>query len=157
MNAIKSRLSWKRVLVLCGLLLLVPAALLFAAPAPPDPAVVSFDYSSWTVNQSDGTATVTITMTGTPTDVVSVMVSTDTTGTATPQVDFVPNQQQLVWQPTDAGTSQSFTIQILNNYAVGPALTVGLNLSQLSSNAIYGNPTAVLYILNDSQACPPPP
>jgi hypothetical protein len=42
---------------------------------------VSFDYSSWTYKESDGTATISVTMTGTPGGAVSVKYDTsDGTG-----------------------------------------------------------------------------
>src|SRR5437868_3063034 len=88
MNTIKYWLTWQRLVVLCGFLVLVPAALLLAGPPPKDAPIVTFDYYTWAVDQAAGTATITITMTGEPTEDVSAYVFTDDTGTAIPYVDY---------------------------------------------------------------------
>ncbi|MSQ96978.1 MAG: hypothetical protein EXR98_20825 [Gemmataceae bacterium] len=132
-----------------------------AAPQPaggPPPAMVSFDYSKWSVSESNSTASVTVTMTGTPTGTVSVSVSTSD-GTAIAGANYTANSQSLVWQPSDAGTSiatKTFTIVLVNDQQARPPLTVNLTLSGLNSNASFGPySTSLLYIYDANGTCNP--
>ena len=157
MNAIKGQFSWKRAAAVGVFLLLLPLTLLYAEPGPAPPAQVSFEFSSWTYNEYDGTVTITVLMDGAPTAPVSVRVSTGAGGTATAGVDYQTNSQVLVWQPSEAGTAKTFTIVIIDDSEIEPTETVNLILSELSSNAVFGTySTAVLNILDDDAPCPLP-
>jgi hypothetical protein len=153
MNAMKRQFTWKRAAALGILLLLLPVAMLYASPGPTD-TEVSLVYSSWSVNEKEGTVTITVGMLGEPTAPVNVTVSTTDGGTAVPGVNYQPNSQMLCWQPSEVGIEKSFTIVILDSGAPGPTTTVNLGLSNLSTNATFGNyPTAVLNIMNDNTVC----
>jgi len=115
-------------------------------------ATVSFDSSSWTYNESDGTATISATMTGTPTSAVSVDFGTSD-GTGTAWVNYVPASGTLTWQPNQAGLSQTFTVTLIQQGQSTPTLTVNLTLSNPVNTSLAMPSTAVLNIM-DCDGCP---
>ncbi len=120
---------------------------------PPSPTV-SFEYSSWTYNELAGTATVTVLMTGTPTAPVSVNYAT-ADNTATAGADYTAVSGTLTWQPSEAGTTKSFTIPILPDSQVEPTEAAYLLLSG-AVNATIGQGGAFLIITDsNSPGCSP--
>ncbi|MBI3409996.1 MAG: hypothetical protein HY040_16775 [Planctomycetes bacterium] len=152
MAARKKQIAWLGAAAVLTLLLPLVISRVFATPSPQQ-GTVSFEYSSWSVNEYDGTVTITVLMTGSPTSAVSVTCSTSD-GTATAGEDYTANSQVLTWQPSEAGTTKTFTIFILNDVDVESTETVNLVLSNLV-NAKLGSPsTAVVNIIDDDVPCP---
>jgi hypothetical protein len=118
----------------------------FAVATPPA-ATLSFQYTSWTVNATDGTAEIGVTLTGTPTGTVSIEYATTTGGTAKPHKDYLPVDGSLTWSPTDGGTTKTFTIKVFNRRNLDTTRTVNLTLSD-STNASLTGSTSVLNIVD---------
>ena len=125
------------------------------------PATVSFEFASWTYNETDATATITVLLMGTPSANVSVDFATSD-GTATAGLDYTAVSGTLTWLASEAGKTKSFTISILDDTLIEGTESVNLTLSNpvnatLGSTMLGASSTAVLFIIDDESPCPPPP
>jgi hypothetical protein len=122
---------------------------IFDAPSP----TVSFDYSSWTCGETEGTVRISVTMTGTPTAAVSVNYNTSD-GTAKAGTNYLSASGTLTWQPSEAGMSKTFTISVIDDGKVDPTLTVNIALSNPVNASLGSTPNALLYITDCDGGCP---
>ncbi len=118
-----------------------PFSVVAAAPAP----TVEFSTSTYTVNESAGTATITVNRAVSTSGTVTVHYATSN-GTATAGTDYTATSGTLTFN--DGESSKMFTIPILNSGFTGTPRTVNLTLSNPSgNNATLGTPsTATLTI-----------
>jgi Calx-beta domain len=122
------------------------------ADTPPPQPSVAFSSSTYSVNESAGTATISVTLSSSSTNPVSVYYTTSD-GTAVSPDDYQGTSGQLTFAPGDL--SQFFTVNVTDNGVPGPNKTVNLTLSN-PQNATLGSPgTAVLTIVNDNLSAPP--
>ncbi|MGD9590011.1 MAG: Calx-beta domain-containing protein [Pyrinomonadaceae bacterium] len=108
---------------------------------------VQFSSSSFTVNESVGTATITVTRTGAAGGAASVDYATSN-GTAADGQDYTAAAGTLNWAAGDS-TAKTFTIPITDDALLETAETVNLTLSNPTGVAIGATPAAVLTILDN--------
>jgi hypothetical protein len=114
---------------------------------------VQFSDSSYTVNESAGTATITVTRTGGAASAVSVTYGT-ASGTATSSSDYKPTSGVFTFAAGE--TTKTFTVPIVNDTLVEPNETVKLALSSVTGGATLGAPaTATLTIIDNDGARQP--
>ena len=110
-----------------------------AAPA------LQFSQQAYSVSESGGSVMIPVTRTGDSSGAVSVQVSTSD-GSAKAGVDYTGVTQTLNWGDGDTST-QDVVISIIDNVHATGALTLNLNLGDLTGGAVLGEPsTATLTI-----------
>jgi hypothetical protein len=113
----------------------------------PQPGVLQFSTSAYSVIENQGTATITVTRTGGSNVPVSVSYATSD-GTATAGADYTATSGTLNFAIGE--TSKTFTIPILDDKLVEGNETVNLTLSSPTGGATLGTPTtAILTIVDD--------
>jgi len=123
------------------------------AGSSPPAATISFEYATYTCNESDGTVTITVLMSGSPTArVVSVGYATGD-GSATAGSDYTATSGTLTWQANEAGTTKSFTVTILDDSIVEGTEVFFVILSSPVNGAIVRYPVAAVNILDDDIIC----
>jgi Calx-beta domain len=127
------------------------------AGSSPPAATISFEYATYTCNESDGTVTITVLMSGSPTarvvsGVVSVGYATGD-GSATAGSDYTATSGTLTWQANEAGTTKSFTVTILDDSIVEGTEVFFVILSSPVNGAIVRYPVAAVNILDDDITC----
>ncbi len=122
----------------------------FAATPTGTPGALRFSVSSYSVNESAGTATITVTRTGGSAGTVGVTYAT-ANGTAVAGSDYTTKTGTLSFA---AGvTSQTFTIAITNDTLDEADETINLTLSSPTGGATLGTPvTAQITIVDDDSA-----
>ena len=111
-------------------------------------SLIQFASTSYVAVASDGSATISVTRRGGLTGTASVGFAT-TNGTAQAGVNYAATNGTLVFGP---GVSNvTFPVPLIESGVPGPALTVGLMLSNIMGAAALGAQTnAILLILNDN-------
>jgi hypothetical protein len=94
-------------------------------------------------------------MYGAPTASVSVTCSTTSGGSATAGTDYLSNSTVLTWLPSEAGTSKTFTITLIDDTIVEGTETVNLVPSNPVNATLGSQATAVLNIMDDDEPCGP--
>ncbi|MDQ3258078.1 MAG: S8 family serine peptidase, partial [Acidobacteriota bacterium] len=139
------------------------------ANVPDTPAVLAFQTSSLSANESEGRITVTIQRTGNTQNAASINVQTvdnpaavrcdDTTtmpGVAFARCDYATTVATLNFGPNE--TTKTVAIPLIDDGYVEPTETFGLTLSNPSGNNTLGAQTTMtLNILNTDQAGQPNP
>jgi hypothetical protein len=111
------------------------------------PGTIALSSSTYSVNESAGTATVTATRTGGSDGSVSVQYSV-TSGTATAGTDFTATSGTLTFVNGDV--SESFSVPITNDTLDEPDETANVTLSSPGGGATLGSPSsATLTIVDD--------
>jgi Calx-beta domain-containing protein len=111
-------------------------------------AWVSFEYDSYICSEGDGTVTITVLMTGSPSKDVSVDYAVYN-GSAKAGSDYYSTSGTLTWKTSEAGTTKSFTISIIDDSDPEDPETALLVLSN-PVNVTWTSPsTAILYIVDD--------
>jgi hypothetical protein len=105
-----------------------------------------FGAATYTVLESGGAATISV-IRNNDAGASDVNYTTTNSGTALPGINYTPASGTLVFSAGQI--SQSFTIPIIDNFQVGPALTVGLVLSSPTQGSLGAPSTAVLTINPD--------
>jgi hypothetical protein len=117
----------------------------------PTPPTVQFSSSTYSANESAGSATITVTLSVASAQTVTVNYATSG-GTAVPGKDYVPAAGTLTF--SGGSTSQTFQVQFNNNGLPGSSTTVGLSLSN-PNGATLGSPSsATLTIVDDNPPVP---
>ncbi|MEN9573244.1 MAG: hypothetical protein RL514_1099 [Verrucomicrobiota bacterium] len=111
-------------------------------------------FSAATYNVSEvvgsGSATLTVTRTGGTTAPAAVQFFTTTNGTATPNVDFVPVSGTLLFAAGE--TFKNFSLPIIDDILLEGNETIELVLTNLTGNAVPGQMTAILTIVDNDVA-----
>ncbi|MDB6034285.1 MAG: hypothetical protein JWM16_4623 [Verrucomicrobiales bacterium] len=117
-----------------------------------DDSQVSFLANSYNVNENavSGSASIAVIRTGATNTSVTVDYRTTGGGTATAGVDYIAVNDALTFAPGE--TIKFFPIQILNDTNVEGVETVNLFLTNVTANAILGQSTATLSIIDDDLA-----
>ena len=111
-----------------------------------DNSGVQFSSATYSVLKTQGTATINVLRTGYADSVVSVQYIA-TNGTAVVGQDFTPASGILVF--TNGVTNQTFSVQLVNNSAVRPDVTVLLQLFS-PVNASLLPPNAATLTIHDN-------
>jgi hypothetical protein len=111
---------------------------------------VQFTASTFSVNETGGSATIGVVLSGSAGQIVSVNYATSN-GTATAGSDYTTASGTLTFAPGQ--TSKTFNVPITNDMLDEPNETVNLTLSS-PVNATLGTPTsAILTIVDDDIPC----
>jgi urease beta subunit len=113
----------------------------------PQPGILQFSTSGYSVNENGGSATITVTRTGGSNVPVTVNYATSD-GTATAGADYTATSGTLNFAIGE--TSKTFTVPITNDTLVEGNETVNLTLSSPTGGATLGSQTtAVLTVIDD--------
>lgn len=121
---------------------------------PPSAGTLSFDASSYSVNEGAGTASVTITRSGGSYGAVSVSFATSD-GTAGAGADYTAETATVSFADADTAP-KTVQIPILDDALLEGNETVNLRLSNPTGGAALGTSSGVLTIV-DNDVAPPPP
>ena len=110
---------------------------------------VQFSSATYSANEGGGSATITVTRTGGAAGGVSVDYATSD-GTATDGSDYTAASGTLTFGPGQ--TSQTFTVDILDDLLSEPDETVNLLLSSPTGGAALGDASATLTITDNDSA-----
>jgi uncharacterized repeat protein (TIGR01451 family)/uncharacterized delta-60 repeat protein len=109
-------------------------------------SVVSFSVQTYSqyANASSGDAVISAVRTGDPNTTVGITVYTGTNGTATPNVDYTPTTNFIVFNP--GVTTNYFLVPMLNPAGMFSNATVDLEMSN-PSNTFIGSPSSALLVI----------
>ncbi|NDD38770.1 MAG: hypothetical protein EB082_10245, partial [Verrucomicrobia bacterium] len=111
-------------------------------------------FSAPTYNVSEvvpsGSATITVLRNGGATGQVAVQFATTTNGTAAPNQRFTPVSGTLVFAPGE--TNKTFSVPIIDDLLLNGNQTIELVLTNLTGNAVPGQMTALLTIIDNDVA-----
>jgi hypothetical protein len=112
-------------------------------------STLQFSQSSFTVNESGGSATISVARAGGNSGAVSVQYQTAAGGAATENTDYTPVSGTLTWSNGDAA-SKTFTVPVANDLLYEGDESINLTLTNPSGGATLGGQnTATLLIVND--------
>ncbi len=135
---------------LVGLAVLLSGGTARAQTAPPVPTV-QFEPSTYSVNNSAGSATITVTLSAVSSEVVTASYATND-GTATAPADYLPAVGVVTFAPGE--TSKSFQVTIIKDSTPKPSKDFGLSLTG-ATIATVGIPSiATVSILDDVAPLP---
>lgn len=114
------------------------AAELTIVNSDPEPAVIAFNPTNFTVDENAGTAIITVSRTGSSSGTVDVTYSTRE-GSAHENQEYIPTSGTLHWDADDI-TDKTFSVTILDNDVFYPANKyLGIILSNPSNGAVLGS------------------
>lgn len=116
--------------------------------APPSPGTVQFSASSYSVNETGGTATITVTRSGGSAGTVAVNYAT-ANGSAQSPSDYTTAAGTLSWANGDSA-NKTFTISVANDAASEGPETVQLTLSGATGGATLGTISNATLVIDDT-------
>jgi plastocyanin len=116
---------------------------------------LGFSQSTYSQSEAGGSALITVDRTGSGSGAVSVQYATVAGGTAVAGKSYSSASGTLSWASGDAA-AKTFTVPVIDDHAVDPALTVNLALSNPTGGAALGQTTATLKILDADGGGGPP-
>jgi photosystem II stability/assembly factor-like uncharacterized protein len=125
----------------------------YKATTLPDTGIVSFQQSSYTINEGAGTANITVQRQGNITGAVSVSYTT-TAGSATAGADYTTTSGTLSW-PAGDGSTKVIAVPIIDDTIAEGAETFTVTLSNPVGTAL-GTSTATVTIIDNEQGVFPP-
>lgn len=117
------------------------------------PGTIQLVSETATVNENDGSVDIQVERVAGTGGQVSVAFTTVPTGSATPLVDYTPEQTILTWENGEGGT-KIVTIGIIDNTEPEPDETFGVALSTPTGGATLGTASGVVTILDDDPNAP---
>jgi hypothetical protein len=129
----------------------------FAPSAAPEivanPGTLEFSTTAYSEPESGGVATITVNRVSGSDGTVQVGFAA-IGGTAQPGVNYQTNSGTLTFGP--GVTSQSFTVQVLDDGQVNGPTTVNLHLTYIAGSAPLGDPSTATLTIGEADTAPPP-